>query len=173
LPGEVISIQTRSGIILAKINVTQPGNAIGLPIFGDDASTAQKDGFKAGDVLLVNIIRGSDMLNPELTLNDNYDDLSLRKNGLTQIKALDINLNNYQDPTTSTISFYPNPSKNILYLNGIDHINTLRIYSAQGNLILESQDNTSGVNISNLASGLYYVYIYQNNLPTIKKFVKK
>lgn len=173
LPGDVISIQTTSGTILAKINITQPGNAIGLPIFGDDPGTAQKDGFEAGDALLVKITRGNSILNPGLTLNDNYDDLDLRKNGLTQIKALDLNLNNFQASSTNTISFYPNPSTNILYLSGIDHINTLRIYSAQGNLILESEDNISGINIWHLAPGLYYVYIYQNNLPIIKKFVKQ
>lgn len=56
-------------------------------------------------------------------------------------------------------SLYPNPSNSMLYINKIDNIQTLEIYSIVGNLVrtmnVSSNSGQYAINVSNIPSGLY------------------
>ena len=74
------------------------------------------------------------------------------------------------------ITLYPNPVKNTLQLNTQDQtINQINIYTITGSKILQLEVNTVSptVDVSSLASGVYYVQLYSGKKIAVKKFVKE
>lgn len=167
-PGDVISLFSDGGSHFADIIIKKPNSPIGFQLFGDDINTLKKEGFVEGEKLIIKIIREKETF---YTGENNV--VMLTKNGFTQIKSLNVTSESFSITGINMINFYPNPTKNILYFNGITSHIHLKIYSSNGDLVFENQTATGSVDISLLNSGLYYVYIYQNELPLVKKFVKQ
>lgn len=78
----------------------------------------------------------------------------------------------------SSIGVYPNPAKNELFLNSKNNGNlTLKILNTAGKLLSTQKlelENQSSIPISQLATGIYFLNIEdENGNTTIKKFIKK
>jgi len=74
------------------------------------------------------------------------------------------------------ITLYPNPAKNTLQLNTQDKtINQINVYTMTGSKVLQLDIDTVSptVDVSNLASGVYYVQLYSGKNVALKKFVKE
>ncbi|MRT16973.1 T9SS type A sorting domain-containing protein [Vitellibacter sp. q18] len=81
-----------------------------------------------------------------------------------------------ENPTINTITLYPNPANSVLYIKNSERIiDSLIIYSPLGKIIDEFtvNNNSAAVDISGLATGIYYITLKSGNDKTIKKFVKK
>jgi len=77
---------------------------------------------------------------------------------------------------TSSITLYPNPAKNTLQLNTQDKtINQVNIYTMTGSKVLQLDVDTvsPSVDVSSLASGVYFVQLYSGKNVALKKFVKE
>jgi len=72
-----------------------------------------------------------------------------------------------------TVVVYPNPVKDILYLqlNNFSTIQSVKIYDLKGKIILEDKNNI--INVSNLAKGLYIVKIATKEGEFTKKIIKE
>ncbi len=71
--------------------------------------------------------------------------------------------------TKTEISIYPNPANDILYIDGIQTIQKIKIFSTEGKLVKEiNTPMEKKVNIQNLPSGSYYIQINNN----FSKFIK-
>ncbi len=73
----------------------------------------------------------------------------------------------------STISIYPNPAKNNLYIESAAQINQIDIFSMHGALVKSVNGDQREINISDLSSGIYMVKTYTNNGVSVQKFVKE
>ncbi|SRX72273.1 T9SS type A sorting domain-containing protein [Aequorivita antarctica] len=76
----------------------------------------------------------------------------------------------------TTMSIYPNPVSNILQINTQDiTINQINIYSVLGSRVrqLDVEAVSPTVDVSSLASGVYYVQLYSGKNVALKKFVKE
>ncbi|MAB39096.1 MAG: hypothetical protein CL528_03480 [Aequorivita sp.] len=74
------------------------------------------------------------------------------------------------------ISLYPNPTKNTLQLNTQDKtINQINIYTMTGSKVLQLDVETVSptVEVSSLASGVYYIQVYSGKDVALKKFLKE
>ncbi|WP_347373844.1 T9SS type A sorting domain-containing protein [Aequorivita sp. Q41] len=74
------------------------------------------------------------------------------------------------------ITLYPNPAKNTLQLNTQDNtINQVNIYTMMGSKVLQLDINTVSptVDVSSLASGVYYVQVYSGKNIALNKFIKE
>ena len=81
-----------------------------------------------------------------------------------------------ENPFTTAISLYPNPAKNTLHLNTQDQtINQVNIYTMTGSRVMQLDINTVSptVDVSSLASGVYYIQLYSGKNVALKKFVKE
>ncbi|MEH6765585.1 MAG: T9SS type A sorting domain-containing protein [Aequorivita antarctica] len=81
-----------------------------------------------------------------------------------------------ENPFINTIALYPNPANSILYIkNSEKNIETLSIYSPLGNIVDEItvNNNSAIIDVSGLATGVYYITLKCGNDKTIKKFIKK
>ena len=73
-----------------------------------------------------------------------------------------------------TISVYPNPATNVLYVN-LSSINySLEVINLMGEVVLkaENKSNTTSLELSNLKSGVYYLKISSEGKQKQMKFVK-
>ena len=81
-----------------------------------------------------------------------------------------------ENPFYNAITLYPNPVKNTLQLNTKDKtINQINIYTITGSKVLQLEVNTVSpiVDVSSLATGIYYVQLYSGKNVALKKFVKE
>jgi hypothetical protein len=89
------------------------------------------------------------------------------------VKTLNFNTTILNDDPVISLQFYPNPSKNILYFKEIDGESKVKIYTSQGSLIYDNQINNAQLDVGAFDAGIYYVYIYHNDMSIVKKFVKQ
>ena len=79
----------------------------------------------------------------------------------------------------SSFILYPNPATNFIYLEGASSANDIAIYDLLGGkqLLLEApqfREKKIILNISHLATGLYFVKINQEDTSiSTKRFIKK
>ena len=76
----------------------------------------------------------------------------------------------------NAISIYPNPANNTLQLNTQDKtINQINIYALTGSKVVQLDVDTVSptVDVSNLASGVYFIQLYSGKNVALKKFVKE
>jgi hypothetical protein len=88
-------------------------------------------------------------------------------------------IQNAPKKNSSLVSVYPNPTSDKLNLK----INTqatnsgdyYKIYNAIGNMIEQNsiQNSKGGINLSNVASGLYFIEVSVNGVKSTQKFIKK
>ncbi|WP_026450925.1 T9SS type A sorting domain-containing protein [Aequorivita capsosiphonis] len=81
-----------------------------------------------------------------------------------------------ENPFAAAINLHPNPTTNTLQLNTQDKIiNQINIYSMTGSKVLQLDINTVSptVDVSSLASGVYYIQLYSGKNVALKKFVKE
>lgn len=70
-----------------------------------------------------------------------------------------------EDLSAESILIYPNPAKDILFIAAINNITTITLISVSGAIIKQQNMNSSRVelNLENVTSGIYLLYIQLNN----------
>ena len=76
-----------------------------------------------------------------------------------------------EDINLISITIYPNPTQNTLFIEAQQPIERVRIYNLQGQLIAEVYN--SKVDVSALSAGLYFVQVSVNGKSETKKFLKE
>ncbi len=80
-----------------------------------------------------------------------------------------------EDNILETISIYPNPIEDILFIenNNSIEITSMKIYDMLGRLVLEKKENIIQLNISRLESGLFFIVLKTEAGIITKKLIKK
>jgi hypothetical protein len=73
----------------------------------------------------------------------------------------------------SSVSVFPNPAKNTLYLDGLANTTTAEVYDVSGKLLLTKQLTINNIDISSLAKGLYFIKLSTKEGSVVRKFVKE
>jgi hypothetical protein len=79
------------------------------------------------------------------------------------------------EQTAVNIVLYPNPAKNsiIVRQHGELEIKAIRIYDVLGKLVLIKELDLDFIDVSKLASGMFFVHIFSENRTIIQQLVKK
>lgn len=91
-----------------------------------------------------------------------YDNLSL----------VEANTASTENLSSISINLYPNPTKDIVHVGGVDTVDTIRLYSINGQLI-KQLNNTNSINLSNHKSGVYLVEVIVDNKTLVNKLIKR
>ena len=75
------------------------------------------------------------------------------------------------DQNLTSISIYPNPVNDKLFIQGVSDVSEISIYDLLGKLVL-SKTNTSEIDVTNLKKGIYLIKIKDQQKEIIKKLVK-
>jgi PKD repeat protein len=173
IPGDRVEILTADGLSLSHFIINQFGKPIAVPLFANDVTTDDKNGFLEGEDFQIMIYRDDNIGRITIETDDLYNDEKLTINGLTNVKSMTINFKESTLFTGNGIHFYPNPAKNVLYFDGFEQIKRLRILSSTGSMAIDIRKPDSQIDLSFLQQGLYFVYIYSDEGFDVKKFIKQ
>lgn len=73
----------------------------------------------------------------------------------------------------TTISVYPNPTSDILYISSNYEVSAIQLYDSSGTMIFERKKNAKSVNISQLPIGVYYLRAFTSEGILTSKVIKK
>ncbi|MDR2009064.1 MAG: C10 family peptidase [Bacteroidales bacterium] len=78
------------------------------------------------------------------------------------------------DNTLSHLTIYPNPATNNLTINGLEGKATAQVYDIYGKLLMNINNLQDGsVDVSSLASGIYFVKVENKNNTRTMRFIKQ
>lgn len=77
------------------------------------------------------------------------------------------------DSEENHIEVFPNPVKDILFIEGLTHEAKVSIYDSQGTMILNKQALDNGLDISRFASGVYTLKIDYKSKVITRRFIKQ
>lgn len=72
----------------------------------------------------------------------------------------------------NAMSIYPNPVKDILYINSTTEVNKVVIYDAAGRVITSMATKGNSVNVSDLPRGNYLIKLFLKDKISVLKFIK-
>lgn len=99
---------------------------------------------------------------PAMNVDESYGTIEIYQTTL---------LSTQENTLSSDVKIFPNPTKDILNINGIDDNVQIIIYDLNGRKLSESRGNS--INTANLNSGIYVLEIKSENKTTTRKFVKE
>jgi len=74
---------------------------------------------------------------------------------------------------TDNISFYPNPTTNIININSKDDlISSIEVVDVTGKLLVQKKNNLDVVDLTSFSTGLYYLNVYGDGAKITKAIVK-
>lgn len=80
---------------------------------------------------------------------------------------------NITDVAVAMFKIYPNPTKDILNLEGADNILDYAIYDLTGKQLKATQTPNNNVDVSHLSQGVYLIQLNTENGTVSKKFIKE
>ncbi len=155
------------------------GENTSITLFGDDPMTPQKDGFYEGDFFSMRYLNPKE--SKEVILNTEWNISLPQHNGVFMINGLSVVSrmlsvqDNFHGKTISgNLTIFPNPSKGIFNLSGLDKNALVSVFNAFGeeifiNEILPSEE----IDLTHQPDGVYFVRIKSANSSIIKKLVKE
>lgn len=94
-------------------------------------------------------------------------------NRLARINNGTLGINDFESIVTDKTVLYPNPANQFLFISDENRFTEYAIFSQEGKLIeTKKKNNLSKISISHLASGIYYLNLYQTNDVKKFKFIK-
>ncbi len=92
-----------------------------------------------------------------------------------KISNLIVNENSISKTNADTlISFFPNPSKNIIFIKGLQTLHVQYYITDQNGIIIQSNVITKAqIDVHLLYTGMYYLKIWEDKRSTVFKFVKE
>ncbi len=92
----------------------------------------------------------------------------------SKLNQLFCNTTGIQTLKESVLRIYPNPTSNLLHIEGDFHLTAIQIVDINGKIVLSEAVSNSDIDISKLAPGSYFLKAFQNNNPvsTNLRFVK-
>src|SRR5690554_1986794 len=88
----------------------------------------------------------------------------------------DVNINygslSVQEETLNSWAIYPNPVKDILYMERLDQVKSYVIYDVAGRKLEQFHNTTKQINVSHLSNGVYLLQIHTDKGQVSKKFIK-
>jgi hypothetical protein len=82
-----------------------------------------------------------------------------------------INVGIKEASLNNTISIYPNPASNLLYIESIKEIEKLQTFSMDGKLVKELEYKSNSLDVSFLDNGIYFLKLQIGSITQMKKFV--
>ncbi|MDR0873516.1 MAG: fibronectin type III domain-containing protein [Prevotellaceae bacterium] len=100
-----------------------------------------------------------------LKLSSDYaETVEININGIAKDTATSLPL-----VTSKTVVAYPNPTSDLLYLNGIENKESYRITDSKGSTVQTGVLTNSQISVQTLPNGLYWLQIGQTNTAFVKK----
>jgi hypothetical protein len=78
-----------------------------------------------------------------------------------------------EDNLQSQFVISPNPANEIIYIESNNYINTIKVFDVLGKMLLEENNPSNQIDVSNLSSGLLFVQIETEKGIITKRIIKE
>jgi len=148
-------------------------------LFGDDFSTAEREGFAENEAVNYRVFRPSSGETFEIvaTYDPSMENATgnYQTNTLTAILKTELHLTNQAEAVQGSILMYPNPAKEVVFFSNTLAGNEpvlIAIYELHGSLILrENFRKELEINVSAFLSGIYFVTIQTETSTQTRKLI--
>ena len=147
-----------------------------LTIFGNDPYTKIKDGFDENDPIILKSYNQETKAEHilEAGFDANYTGNTFINHGLSVIRNLKTGFISEAEQGINSISIFPNPAMNKIYISGFDGEATITILDNRGRAIINNLciNPNEAIDISTLRQGVYFVEVSTNVEKIIERLVK-
>jgi hypothetical protein len=154
-------------------------NFVNIRVFGDDPTTAEKDGFFDGEMILFKNLTGFqnlEGLNPAFDPQLPQSNGLFTENGLSAITGFEAVTGIGNEGFVATINIYPNPSNGVINITGLETGAKVSVSDIHGQLVL-IESSTSGlvrtIDLTRFNPGDYFIKIEQNGETIFRKVVMR
>jgi hypothetical protein len=174
-PGTVIGAYDQAGNCFGA--TVYNSETIGLTVFGDDPTTAEKDGFFEGELIFFKNLSGlqdltglEPMFDPQLPSADGL----FTVNGLSAIRGFEATAGIALQVFSPSVQLFPNPTSGIVNISGISEGADVVVTDLRGQVVFGDEQfstETAGIDLSHLPAGVYLVKITQRETPAFRKLI--
>jgi len=121
-------------------------------------------------------IQGQDQNSYEVQANGSYAVVVTQANCIDTSECITIEFVGQSSEELTSLSLYPNPTKDIIHINGFTTLNDLKKIELTDNLgvlVEKIEVQNRQIDLSNVAKGIYYLEVSVNNKNTRIKIVKQ
>jgi hypothetical protein len=179
-PGDYIGAFTRDGICAGITQLIEIDQNTAISLFGDDASTEEKDGFEDGEFLHFKSYnsQSKEVCDIVADFDDGLPSYDGRftDNGLSLIRSFTLATSGTSDfIAEGAVSIYPNPTTGVVeFKNFRNEDFSIAIQNINGQIILnESFEGSGQLNLSAFKKGVYIVKTEGSNFSSIDKLILK
>jgi hypothetical protein len=143
--GDIIAAFTPSGLCAGMNIYTEDG--AGLVLNGDDAYSAEVDGFAVSENISFKLYRpaSDETFDLEVTYDASLGNTGeFQINGMSAIAKVKMSATGIGQPAADNIRIYPNPTTGLFTIKGIDNNANIRIYNAFGEEISVNKLSATG-----------------------------
>lgn len=174
--GDIIGAFTHEGTCAGSARFD--GTSASLALFGNDITSASKDGFDEGEMLSFRVYRAGTeyLLNVAYCENAPTADGRFVMNGLSLITDVEMYAAGIATKQPEYLSIFPNPSSGIFKIEVGSRGESLlyEVSNARGNIV--SRGDISGnqtIDLSAHPVGVYFIRIFGDNFNQVKKLIIK
>lgn len=174
--GSEIGVFSTDGTCYGSVGTGDFIEPLAIMVFGNDLTTAEKDGFDNGDQMILKLMTPEqELFNLIATFETFMPNTNIfQNNGISKLVHLEIDYTGISSFHSSGISITPNPTSGIAQFtyDGGSGTFDLSVISAQGTAVLNTK--TSGnceLNLSGLNKGVYFVRIKGNDFTHFEKII--
>ncbi|MCF8366020.1 MAG: carboxypeptidase regulatory-like domain-containing protein [Bacteroidales bacterium] len=174
--GDMIGAFDQNNALCGYLVIDGSAKSQVMILFGDDATTIEKDGFTEGENISFRMMTNGEEISLDVEWDYNLENASgnFYSESLSAVKSITLGTTGIGNITANEVEVYPNPASDVVVINIKDEqFNTaeVTIIDTKGNVVLETlvQDSETTLNISNLESGIYFVKI---NAAQFNKIIK-
>ncbi len=177
--GDVVGIFTQDGYCAGFANVKSLSENIAIVVFGDDPTTAAKDGMEEGEPMVFRLMRteNSETADLEVTFSSAQPNQgSFADNGISAVSSIKLGALSSNEPGFESITIQPNPASDWLKISSGVPVLKIEISDARGlaYLNLKGEDlSGSGINVSEWPKGVYFVKIFTQQGNFIQKVIRQ
>lgn len=172
-PGDYIGVFDANGEIAGITEFKgEPGN-LQLIVFGDDITTAAKDGFAEGELMnfLGFRIAGQQVCQLQVTFDTKYTQGEFQSAGLSRITNLKFSALGMNGQIGDNFRIYPNPASGQLHISSGESCGII-IINAAGQVVLTSAITGNTIlDISTLEKGIYFLKASNEKGLSVQKLV--
>lgn len=131
-------------------------------------NNATNDGYIAFKIKIKSTLVLGDSFSNSANIYFDYNFPIITNDYVTTIQALGLN----ETTSTSKLSIYPNPVKDIIHFNTHENVFKVEVYDIAGRILSSNSVNENELNLSHLQAGNYILKVYTESGTTSTKILK-
>ncbi len=166
--GDIVGGFTLDGKCAGIVKITDTSVTFALSLNGDDATSAEVDGFETGEIISYKLYRPGtgEVFDLQVSYKPDMNSGNFQSNGLSEITQVKMTATSIANLEASNPGIYPNPTHGIFNISGSNKTAGIRIMNAFGEEIFNNEMTLPAkLGLTGRPNGVYLIRIeYENNV---------